>query len=532
MSLTRRALLERLGAAGGVSAVYLGMEAMGLLNAPPAAAQPFELGPAPGRAKSVVVLGAGIAGLVAAYELRRAGWDVTVLEARERIGGRVWTVRGGDRIEQIGRPDQICGFSKGLYLNAGAARIPTAHHVILGYARRFGVPLEVMVNSNRAARWDFGGRTVANRQAVNDVRGRVAELLVKAVNKGALDQELSAVDKSVMINFLGAYGGLSRRNGDYEGDGRSGYARLPGAYGEAGATVPAMKLEDILKEQGWVLPLLFEEIFDQQAPMFQPVGGMDRIAHALFEQVRPAVRLRTPVTAIRRVGERVRIEHGRGLTDADYCICTLGVNLLARIPNDFSPAKQAAMKDMAYVPAVKVGFESRRFWEEEGVYGGVGWTDALSENVLYPSGGWHSDKGVLVAAYVAGWTGRDHPEKFTALSHEERFRISREAIGRMHPGKAGELTRPVTVAWGLTRWSEGVGPANPAWFETPRPALYDELYKPEGPIFFAGEHLSYVQFWQEGAALSSHAAMTALQARVQEEALTRRAAKRPAAAAA
>ena len=531
MSLTRRALLERLGLAGGVGAVYLGMEAMGLLNASPAAAEPFALPPAPARRRSVVILGAGIAGLVAAYELRRADWDVTVIEARDRIGGRVWTVRGGDRIEQIGRPDQVCGFSRGQYLNAGAARIPTAHHVLLGYARRLGVPLEVMVNANRAARWDFGGRTLANRQAVNDVRGRIAELLAKAVNKGALDEELSAGDKTAMRQFLGAYGGLSRPDGDYRGDGRSGYSVLPGAYGEAGTTVPPMKLEDILKERGMILPLLFEEIFDQQAPMFQPVGGMDRIADALYRQVRPSVRLRTEVTAIRRVGERVRIEHGGGgKTDADYCICTLPVNLLARIPNDFSAAKQSAMKDVAYVPAVKVAFQSPRFWEEEGIYGGVGWTDALSENVLYPSGGWHGDKGVLVAAYVAGWTGRDHPAKFTALSHDERFRICREVIGRIHPGKAAELTRPVTVAWGLTRWSEGVGPGDPAWFEAPRPARYAELYKPEGPIFFAGEHLSYVQFWQEGAALSSHAALRALQARVQERALSERSARRAAAA--
>ncbi|HEX8573873.1 MAG TPA: FAD-dependent oxidoreductase [Allosphingosinicella sp.] len=528
MSLTRRALLERLGVAGGFSAVYLGMEAMGLLNSPPAAAEPFELPPAPQRGKSVVILGAGIAGLVAAYELRRAGWKVTVLEARDRIGGRVWTIRGGDRIEQMARPDQVCDFSKGLYFNAGAARIPSAHHVMLGYAKMLGVPIEVMVNSNRAAKWDFGGRTVTNRQAVNDVRGRISELLSKAVRKGALDEQLRAVDKSVMVNFLGAYGGLSRPNGDYRGDGRSGYSVLPGAYGEAGTTVPPMKLEDIMKERGWVLPLLFEEIFDQQAPMFQPVGGMDRIAHALYEQVKPAVRLRTPVTAIRRLGDRVRIEHRGGSTDADYCICTLGVNLLARIPNDFSPAKQAAMKDMGYVPAVKVAFESRRFWEDEGVYGGVGWTDALSENLLYPSGGWHGDKGVLVAAYVAGWMDQDNPGKFTALSHEERFRICREVIGRMHPGMARELARPVTVAWGLTRWSEGVGPGNPAWFESPRPPLYGELYKPEGPIFFAGEHLSYVQFWQEGAALSSHAAMKALQARVQETALSERVRRRAA----
>ena len=112
MTFTRRGFLERLGAVGGYSAVYLGMEAMGLLNAP-AAAAPFELPRASGRGRKVVILGAGIAGLVSAYELGRAGWDVTVLEARDRIGGRVWTIRGGDRIVQTGRPDQVCRFDDG-----------------------------------------------------------------------------------------------------------------------------------------------------------------------------------------------------------------------------------------------------------------------------------------------------------------------------------------------------------------------------------------------------------------------------------
>ena len=67
-----------------------------------------------------------------------------------------------------------------------------------------------------------------------------------------------------------------------------------------------------MRNPGAGLPLVFEEFFDQQAPMFQPVGGMDRIAHALYEQVRPAVRLNSPVTAIRRRGAGVRIEHGPG----------------------------------------------------------------------------------------------------------------------------------------------------------------------------------------------------------------------------
>src|SRR6478609_5334047 len=158
MSVTRRDFLERLGAIGGYSAAFLGMEAMGLLNVPPAAAAPFQLPNGSGRGRKVVILGAGIAGLVSAYELKRAGWDVTVLEARDRIGGRVWSVRGGDRIVQTGRPDQLCSFSPGLYLNAGAARLPSRHRTMLGYAKTLGVPIEVMVNSSRSTKWDFGGR--------------------------------------------------------------------------------------------------------------------------------------------------------------------------------------------------------------------------------------------------------------------------------------------------------------------------------------------------------------------------------------
>src|SRR3954464_10600772 len=133
MVLTRRGFLERLGAVGGYSAVYLGMEAMGLLNAPPASAQPFALPPGSGHGRKVAILGAGIAGLVSAYELRRAGWDVTILEARDRIGGRVWSVRGGDRIVQTGRPDQRATFDPRLFFNPGAAPIPSHPPPLLGF---------------------------------------------------------------------------------------------------------------------------------------------------------------------------------------------------------------------------------------------------------------------------------------------------------------------------------------------------------------------------------------------------------------
>lgn len=518
MALTRRNVLTQLGMIGGVGAAYLGMEALGLAHATPAGAANFALPPQSGGGRSVVVLGAGIAGLVSAYELSRAGYRVKVLEARDRIGGRVWTIRGGDRIETMGRDDQRATFDEDLYMNAGAARIPTSHRVILDYAQRLGVPMEAFVNTNRSAKWDFGGRVMEERQAVFDMRGQLGELLAKAIDARALDQAMPKAELDIIRQFLAPYASLSDK-GLYTPDGRSGFTIEPGGYGQAPKSRAALEFKALLPGRGIVLPYLFETISDMQPTMLQPVGGMDRIAHAIYEQVKPMVRLEAPVGAIRRVGERVRIEHGPGAsaTEADYCVCTLPAHLLARIPSDFSPAKRAALQGIDYLPSVKVGFESSRFWErDESLYGGVAWTDRLNENILYPSGGYHDDKGVLVAAYVAGWTNQNNPQAFAALSHDEQIRICRESVEAMHPGKSKLMGKGVTILWGQTRWSEGVGAIGPNWGPDDRTARYAELLRPEGPIVFAGEHLSYLGLWQEGAALSAHEALKLVQAMAAE----------------
>jgi len=518
MSITRRALLSRVGAVGGAGALFLAMETMGLARSTPEKARGFALPPASGNGRSVVVLGAGIAGLVAAYELGRAGYKVTVLEARDRVGGRVWTIRGGERIRLLGRPDQQAAFDDGLYFNAGAARIPSSHHVILDYARSLGVAMEPMVNANRSAGWDFGGKVVPERRMVHDMRGLVSEMLAKAIDARALDQEMSKGELEQFRQFLAPYGGLDRK-GVYRGDGRSGYHPLPGGYTQAGKPLEPLTVKQLLPGEGVVLPYLFDTIFDMQATMLQPVGGMDRIPEAFYAEVKPMVRLSTPVTAIRRIGSRVRIEHGRSATEADYCVCTLPANLLTRIPSDFSPAKKAALKNIEYLPSVKVAFEAPRFWEtDDHVYGGLAWTDRLNENVMYPSDGMNSAKGVLVAAYVAGWTNQDNPDRFSALSHAERLRICRDSIEALHPGKSRLLSKGITVGWGQVPWSEGVGAVGSDWGQEPRGPRYAELLRPEGPIVFAGEHLSYAGLWQEGSALSAHEALKLVQAMASEKA--------------
>src|SRR6476646_959631 len=262
MTLTRRALLEQVGAIGGGAAPYLAMEALGLAIPTPAGAENFRLPASSGNGRSVVVLGAGIAGLVSAFELRRAGYRVTVLEARDRIGGRSWTIRNGDRIVQKGREDQHSSFAPGLYLNAGPARLPSTHRVILAYARRLGVKLEPFINANRNAGWDFGGRVQPERRMVNDMRGHLSELLAKAIDQHALDQAVPKGELETIRQFLIPYGGLNPKSGAYVPGGFSGFSVEGGGYSQAPVPLPPLSFPELHPSGAVTLPYFFEHIWD------------------------------------------------------------------------------------------------------------------------------------------------------------------------------------------------------------------------------------------------------------------------------
>ncbi|MGH9518630.1 MAG: FAD-dependent oxidoreductase, partial [Terriglobales bacterium] len=136
---TRRIFLARVGRAGGFSAAFSAMQGLGLM---PAKAEPrpeLRMGSHRGKGVRVAILGGGIAGLVAAWELRRHGFGCTVLEARDRPGGRNWTVRRGSRIVFTDGSEQTCDFDPGQYQNVGAARLPSVHGTMLSYCKELGV---------------------------------------------------------------------------------------------------------------------------------------------------------------------------------------------------------------------------------------------------------------------------------------------------------------------------------------------------------------------------------------------------------
>src|SRR3954447_18978160 len=205
MPLTRRGFISHVAKTAGYGAAFSTMQALGLI----AAAESSPLDELPrdlGRGTKVAILGAGIAGMVAAYELRKAGFDCALLEARERPGGRNWTIRNGSEIEFTDGSVQHCDWKKGLYLNAGPARIPSIHRNMLRYCEELGVPLEVEINASRSALMQSdnlnGGSPVEQRQVVYDTRGHLAELFSKAIHQGNLDSLLTKEDGERLLAFL------------------------------------------------------------------------------------------------------------------------------------------------------------------------------------------------------------------------------------------------------------------------------------------------------------------------------------------
>jgi monoamine oxidase len=506
MGGTRRDFLRRVAQAGGYRATYLTMQAMGLLGTA-AVAEPLALEPGTRHGTKVIILGAGMAGLSAAYELCKAGYDCVVLEARDRVGGRNLTLRPGTRLDMTDGSRQICDFDEGLYWNAGPARLPSHHQAIIGYCRELGIALEVEVNTNRGGLLHNpaanDGQPIELRQAINDARGEISELLGKAINRGALDEELSAHDKERMLTFLQHYGDLSP-DLRYQGSTRSGYKTLPGPADEAGVRREPVPLGVLLDADMWTA-ILFEENFAQQATMFQPVGGMDRIAQAFANKLGRVVRLASEVTAIRRTNDGVSISFvdkqadRHNAIEAAYCIVTIPLKVLQGIEYDFSPAHRAAIRDVDYANAVKIAWQSRRFWEaDEHIYGGISWTTGPTTQVWYPSDRFFSAKGILLGGYAIG----GQADELASRPLPEQFDLSRAAVEGLHPGRSRELEKPMAVAWSKMPYSLGFA----ARFRNGQESEYSLLNTPDGPFYFAGEHLSRIGPWQEGAILSARRA--------------------------
>jgi len=514
-------LLQMIGSTAGSAAMYQAMSSLGFAAESPFQG-PIDLKAAP-KGASVLILGAGMAGMTAAYELRNAGYKVQILEYNARAGGRNWSLRGGDRYTELGGFTQQCEFDKDLYINPGPWRIPYHHHGMMHYAKRLGVPLEpffqvnynAYLHSSRA----FGGKPQRFREIKADYQGHVAELLAKATRQNALDASVSKEDQEKLLESLRDWGALDKNYNYVASDAaseRRGYEKNPGG-GLSARPVNSkpVGLSDILGSGLWQ-GVPSGDTFDMQTALFQPAGGMGRIGEAFGRELGPLIRYNSKVTDIHQDEHGVtatfvdsRSLQSKQSVTADWCLCTIPLPILAQIPMNVGQPMAAAIAAVPYASAIKVGLQfKRRFWEEdEHIFGGITYTDLPITNIGYPNTGFQSGgKGVLLGAYIWGL----HAMEFTAMTPQERVQKVLEYGSQIHPQYHKEFDNGVAVAWHRAPFSMG---CFGMWSNDSRERHYDALCQIDGRIALAGEHASFLGGWQEGAVTSALDAISRLHQR-------------------
>ncbi|HEX9937201.1 MAG TPA: NAD(P)/FAD-dependent oxidoreductase [Longimicrobium sp.] len=440
---------------------------------------------APGPAR-VVVAGAGLAGLVAAYELVRRGHQVTVLEARDRPGGRVHTLRDG--------------WDDGLHAEAGAVFVPGDHFHTVGYARELGVPL-VPVPVRRGG----GERYFVRGRAVTVAPGRRAEWPL-----ALRPDEAGRAPGALLARYLDP---LLERLGD---------PRHPAWPGEAALALDGMSLAELLRSQGasgaavelvrlgyldeWgdgvercsALFLLRDRALRGQGEIHRVEGGTDRLPHAFAARLGARIRYGAAVRAIEHAAGGVRVAYERGgvpqAAAGDYVVCALPFPVLrtVRVSPELSPGKRRAVDGLRTTSVTRVYLQMReRCWDAAGA---AVPTDLPIMHAVDATAGQPGRRGIL-EAFITGPSAR----RVAGMDAEARVRFALEQARRVHAGAARAFEHGASVCWDADPWALG----DYAWFAPGEMrAFLPHLATPEGRIHFAGDHTSAWPGWMQGALAS------------------------------
>jgi len=507
-----------------------------------------------GAGKSVAVLGAGIAGIYSAWQLALRGFDVTVFELDKRYGGRSLTVRptaqiyrdyfaqeygitGAAYVDSFQERDgelmqcqfyddawdeQPGSFPQELYLNAGPGRIPSFHFNVLELTRDIGVELEPFIFASRAnllQHNDFnGGAPMQLRRVKHNLRGHLAEKLWEDIEGIIYSSMLSDAERIRLTKFqkmLSQFGDL-QKSGDFEGSVRAGQDPYPGGWRNPGVALPEIPENDILYSDIWD-GRLYNDMRDLwQASLMQPKGGMDMIWQKMLHQplpngktVRDLIRLGAPAELVGNAqnGNKVLVGWGGengGAQPFDFCVSTMPPDHLSKRLQGFDARFTAALAAINFTPSCKVGWQAKtRFWEDEGIYGGISWTNHQIVQMWYPSDGIHNRTGVLTGAYNSGATAGD----FGKLPHAERIKRALAGGNRLHAGFVDLIhaDRGVSIAWQNMPGQSG------GWADQPgikQPNAYRQMTEmPQDRLLLAGDYISYTPGWMEGSIDSSKLAI-------------------------
>lgn len=477
MTLTRRQWLA--GAASLAGAAGLGGIARGLESL------------RHDRPRRIVIAGAGLSGLAAATVLTDRGHDVTILEARDRPGGRVFTAY---------EP-----FEDGQYAELGAARIPSIHPVTLGYVDRFGLPLvpfqpeaggeDVLRFRGQVYRYPRGQSFDASRLPL-DLTPEEKKLGVRNVIQKMSQPILLSMRDIASPDFPGE----SLRRNDI--DVRALCAREKVSL-DVFASQGVGVFEPKTDHASTLGRLRVLSMLLSSRAMWRIPGGMSRLPRAIAAALGERIHYRSPVVSVKQSASGVTViavEQGRERAfQADYMIWAAPLPPLGRVAFDppLSPGKQRATEEAYFSPVTRVAVQVKdRFWEANGLSGYGSSDDPLEL--------WHTTydrpgpRGILVSYFK-----HDGARELQAFAPEARAAEGIRRIARLLPGLEEHVQATKVKVWAEDPWAGG------AYLQFLPGQLYDlkpHFASVEGRVHFAGDHTSYIPGWMQGALMSGHRA--------------------------
>ncbi|KDE49384.1 amine oxidase [Geobacillus sp. CAMR12739] len=446
--------------------------------------------------RHIVIIGAGMAGLVAASLLKQAGHRITILEASERVGGRIYTLRSNFRDDQ--------------YLEAGAMRIPHTHQLTLEYIKKFNLPLYPFINSTprdilyfrgvkaRLGEYerhpDLFGFPVAPHE-----RGKTAPQLLQM----AIRPVIQFIEQNPEKHWPIVIEQLDRYSLD-------AYLRynpfgLPLSVGAIDMIKAVLSLEGFPELSFLEMLRELMVLFTPNIRFYEIVGGNDRLPKAFLPQLKDEILFSHKVQKI--------VQHENGVTihaihtkilqpfqiTADRVIVTIPFSILQFVDieprHSFSENKWKAIRELHYAGSTKTGIQFKtRFWEKEGMFGGKTVSDLPITYTQYPSQGIGTKgPGVVLASY----TWEDDTIPWDSLGDEERLEYTLKNLAVIHGKQVyREFETGTSHSWVRYPYSGGA-------FTMMKPNQVTELSPyiatPEGRVHFAGEHASTHHGWIQGA---------------------------------
>ncbi len=448
---------------------------------------------ATGRHKKVIVIGAGLAGLSAALELGEAGHHVTIFEARERPGGRVWTLRSP--------------FSDGLYAEAGAESFGDNHTYVQHWVKRFDLPVMPTHSAGnlRSLYYLNGQRFVPGKTATEwPLNLPAAELKVswRGLARKYVDPAVHDIGDPLSPDWpsrevLDKYDSVS-------------FAEMLARRGASPETINLLRAgySDVWDNgtgpDSALCSLRDEAIGRNMKEQVRIQGGNDQLPQAFAHKLEAVIHYNAALVSIEHNFKGVTAtieEHGRrNKISADYLICAIPFTVLrsVHVTPAFSAAKQSAIGGLSYQSISRVFLQTKtRFWNADGL-SGYAVTDLPVMTVWDCSAGEPGEHAIL-ESYMSGESAR----KIGSLADADRVKVALENVEKLFPGIRDQFEHGTSVAWETEPWSRG----GFAWFKRNQMStLLPHVAGAEGRVFFAGEHTSPWFGWMQGALQSGHRA--------------------------